>query len=163
MPYFVIQTHPQLPLVVAKVVQRKPKSTDKDGFYTRYIAAVDDQATEGAEAVIEMLDEAMGDARKGPGVYQASYEAVRSAYGEIIASRQAPRHHVAVRIASGVAALLLTIAFTAAVTLGTIAWLFVSAFKKQSGLLTMAETAVLWSIFDWRPLIRKLARIAYGK
>jgi hypothetical protein len=55
-----------------------------------------------------------------------------------------------------IAGLLLTLAMCAILPLAVVGWLAICAFKRQSSLLTMYESEMVWSILDWRPTIAKL-------
>ena len=146
--FFSIASHPQLPLVVAKATERRPKDVDKDGFQLRYIAALDGAAS---DYIVELLDGAMGPKTKAPGVYHAKYDEVREALQNILDDAPKPKAPPMVfRVLAGIAAVALTAAFGFFAVAGTIFWLAVCAMKRQSGLLTMAETAVVWRILDWR-------------
>ena len=153
-----------MPIVLVAIHEKRPKDTDKDGFQLRYIAEVHGTAIEGAQITIEMLDEALEQKRRDSGVYQCKYQEVRDALQVIMDAAPKPwTSNIFVRIGAGLLAFALTMVMGAAVAAGTLFWLVVCAVKKQSGMLTMAETAVMWSILDWRPIIHPLIRIALGK
>ena len=162
--YFCLLTLPQLKITVAKIVERRPKNVDKDGFELRYLCALNGHGVRGAEIVINDLDVHFGDRTKAVGVYQVPYEKVHSRLQIILNNAPQPWYRkMPVRIAAGIAAAALMVAMGFVATAVTIGWLAICAFKKQSGLLTMAETAVVWKIFDWRPMIQRLTRIALGR
>lgn len=65
------------------------------------------------------------------------------------------------RVGALILAVVLAMAMAAILPQVTIMWLIITTLRNQSGLRAMAETAVVWSIFDWRPAIHKL--IAYWR
>jgi hypothetical protein len=165
MPYFSVRHVPNMPLVLVDVTDLKPKVRGKDGFELFWCVEVFEGNLRGAELAIERLDERMGSRRRHRGVYQAKLEDVWAELSAILAEHaaqaSAPLLTPMERVACGVAAAALLFVMTAIAVPATIAWMVVCAFRKQSGLHAMADTAILFSIFDWRALIHKLARMAY--
>jgi hypothetical protein len=160
MPYFCLLAHPQMPLVRA-TVEKKPRRETKDGFVLRLSIPIPEEWLEHADGVISELDTAMGKATKAHGVYQARYEAVLDAYRGLDRDPEPFDASPVLRPAALMLALGLTVGMCALLPGAILMFLFVTAFKKQSGFATMAEATILWSIFDWRPLIRKL--LVYSK
>lgn len=157
MPFFCISDHTQLPLVRAGIEKRRPQATAKDGFRLRYCAEVSESALPGAEQVLEMLDDAMGSATKAPGVFQANYETVRHQYQLLLdAAPKAGGRPTWLRYLALALALALALTMAAIIPWVIFMYLFFAAFQSKSGLLAAAEASFIWSIFDWRPTIRKL-------
>lgn len=158
MPYFSISDHPKLPVTVARVTDRRPKPVDKDGFRLRYVAETPEDPT-GAEIALNRLDESFGSKCKAPGVYQASYEEVRQVFQAVLdEAPKPPRPPLVLKILAGCG---IAVCFAWSALVGPwaiIGWIVICMFKKQSGLLTMGETAVVWSIFDTRLLVTRLWR-----
>lgn len=165
MPFFCISDHPQLPIIRVLIHKKMPKPIDKEGFRLRYTTTdLPETAVQGAQLAIEALDESMGPRTKAPGMYQAKYDEVRRAYQAILDKAPKPRGRpILLRIAAGLLAIALMFAMGFCLTGGIIIWMVVCAFKHQSGLLTMAETAIVWRILDWSPTIRFFGRYALGK
>jgi hypothetical protein len=165
MPYFSVRHYPDMPLTVVSVTDRRPQRVAKDGLVLIHCAQVSHEAAVGAEKWIDGLDRHMGSRRKHRGIYQVRVQEIMELY-ELMLEENADRpvHSMPARIAAGIVAVALLFLMCAiAVPMG-IFWLAVCAFKHQSGLRAMAETAVMFSIFDWSRPIEKLARIArYGK
>lgn len=162
--FLTISSNSVLKLTIAQIVEKAPKAVDRDGFELRYIAALDPAGVKGAQIVIDKLDVYFERRTRAEGVYQAPYDEVRTQLQAFLG--QAPRRlvrHPIVRGAAGVAAVLLMFAMGFCAVGGTMFWLVVCAFKRQSGLLTMAESAVVWRMLDWRPMIQRLVRIALGR
>ena len=158
MALFCITAHPQMPLTVAAIHKRRPRSPDKSGFVVRYESPADN--VRGAEMVISALDELMGERTKAPGVYQARFEEVFELYGRILDDLAPPPKYAAWQRwgAFGLAMALIAV-FTAVMSWLIVVWLIICAFKKQSGLVTAAETELLFSIFDIRPILRHLLKV----
>jgi hypothetical protein len=164
MPLFCIFDHPQMPLVRISVEKRR-RDHDKFGFRLRYVLEISDDQEGHAEHVISLVDDAMGKATKAHGTYQAKYEDVRAAYGELLDAARPPEtvpwHDVLRPVALALAATLM-VGMIVLIPPATVLFLFVSAIKRQSGLAAMAESAIIWSILDWRPTIYRLIRFGLG-
>lgn len=162
--FLAISYHSVLKFTIAQIVEKAPKPVDRDGFELRYIAALDQASLLGAQTVIDKLDVHFGKRTKSEGVYQAPYEEVRAQLQAFLDEAPRPfKRNLIVRSAAGVAAVALMFAMGFCAVGGTMFWLVVCAFKRQSGLLTMAESAVVWRMLDWRPMIHYLVRIALGR
>jgi hypothetical protein len=155
MPYFCIFAHPQMPLVRASVEKRR-KDLTRDGFALRYSVDVSDQPPEHCEQVIGLLDAALGSRTKAHGVYQAKFEDVMSAFEGLPRDPPPTDHSDWLRPFALMAAVALTVGMCVLLPLAVIFWMFIAAVQRQSGLVTMAESAVVWSILDWRPTIHRL-------
>lgn len=162
MSLFCITSHPQMPLTQVAIHKRRPKSPDKTGFVVRYTSPVDSER--GAELVIQTIDELMGSKTKAPGVYQARFEEVWEVYEAILMELEpAPKYPTWLRWGAFALAMAIIAGYTAAMSWLIVVWLIICAFKKQSGLVTAAETEVLFSIFDIRPILRRLLNVWKGK
>lgn len=162
MPFFCIFHHPQLPLIRVSV-EPKRKDQTRDGFVLRYIMDVGPHNAKHADDVITTLDGLMGKSTRAHGLYQTTYEAVRAEYDDLLGRATDDRPldvSPMLRAAAVIAAILLTIAMCVILPTVTLLWLFLSALKRQGGLTAMAESAVVWSIFDWRPIIQRLFHYA---
>ncbi len=158
MPHFCLYDHPQFGLVNAKVTKRR-EDTTKDGLRLRYIVELDEAGQNNADNVITMLDDAMGKRCKAHGFYQAKYEDVYAVYKDLLDAsirENTPLDTGLLRAAALMLGVALTGAMCFLLPMVILAWLIICAFKSQSGMLTAAESAVVWTIFDWRPLIHKL-------
>ena len=160
MPHFCIFDHPKMPIIRVSIEPRRRDET-KDGFRLRYIVQV--ASADHADDVISTLDDLMGKQTRAHGIYQASYDAVKAEYDGLLrdAMSDAPLDwSPLLRAAAVVAGVVLTIGMSIILPCAVLLWLFVSALKSQSGLTAMAESAVVWSIFDWRPFIQRLFHYA---
>lgn len=158
--FFCLYSHPQLPLSLASIESKRRDKT-KDGFELRYIVAISD-ATQG-DHVISLLDDMLGDATRSHGVYQARYENVHAAYKTLLDAAMVPEGinwTPMLQAAAMIAGISLTVAMCVLLPMAVIFWAVISMFKRQGGITAMAETAVVWSIFDWRPIIHKLFHYA---
>lgn len=164
MPHFCIWEHPQYRIVRANLVERRPnpRKADPDGFVLRYTVQITEQAVEGALQAIDMLDDAMGDRTKGGGVYQASYADVRAAYESVLGAAPRPKgDHIAMRALCLVVGAALLGASCCLIVWSTIVWAVICMFRNRSGLMVMAESAIIWSIVDWRRPAMLLIRRAF--
>lgn len=162
MALFCIFSHPQLPLVRISI-EPKRKNETRDGFVLRYMLEIPKDGSDHADDVIHTIDDAMGKCTRAHGLYQTTYEVVKATYDDLLADAMADRpidYAPVLRAAAVIVATLLTIAMSVILPLVTMLWLFISAIKNQSGIRAMAESAIVWSIFDWRPLIHKLFHYA---
>jgi hypothetical protein len=161
MPYFSVRHAPGMPLVIVDVTDLRPKVKAKDGFEVFYCVKIEPSAVLGAEIVIDRLGIIFGTRTKHRGVFQAKLDDVWSAVvSELEAAASIPRYSVPERVGAGAAALALLFVSCAVATPCVLAWMVVCAFRKQSGLRAMAETAVVFSLFDFRRPIRHFGRIA---
>jgi hypothetical protein len=168
MQYFTVSKHESIRLTRVDVRPKAPKFhvTDKSGFVLVLCVALDDEDAEfGARGVMKAMDEMMGVKTKAPGIYQADVREVIELYESIMeqAPEPGPSHSPLQRVMAGVAAVVLLVWTCGVGVWAMLIWLIICGFKNQSGLLTMAETSVVWSIFDCRRLIQHYGRIALGR
>jgi hypothetical protein len=162
--FLAIKYNSLLKITIIQIADKSPKPLDRDGFELRYIAGLDQASVVGATVTIGKLNNHFGKKTKGNGVYQATYEEVRAQLQVFMDEAPRPiKRNPFVRGAAGIAAVALMFAMGFCAVGGTMFWLVVCAFKRQSGLLTMAESAVVWRMLDWRPMIHYLVRIALGR
>lgn len=156
MPTFQLWDHPQLPLVMATAETRR-RDRDKSGFRPRYVVEI--TSRDHADDVIRMLDDAMGEATRAHGVYQARYDDVRAAYGALLASAGPPPRNAwdlafrAGALLLGAAVLALAVSARLVMTALSLAF---CALRGRSGAHVMLELHVITALTSPHGLVRRL-------
>lgn len=179
MPFLCLYQSSDKLLVRVQVQQEISPSLDESAWTLRLTARCEGKAEGTAYVLLNFIDWRFAKQLDGPGVVRASYEEVReelrrfldhaekhSATPELptpIVRPSTSSHGPVLRVAAGALALGLFMVSIGLQVLAFFIWPVVICFKRQSSLLTAAETAFLFTILDWSRPIHSLVWVALGR